>query len=112
VAHITISDRGYFSVDPGGTVRGPYVTLSEAAYPLALGDPVLLDGRAPTQPPSHRANQGTDRKGASPRREVLLVLLGGFLAVVVQRLLIRRMQSMYGVSSSRTRLPNRSARDR
>lgn len=54
LAQITISERGYFSTDRAGTVRGPYTTLDEAAYPLALDDQILLDDpdtRTNVQPP-------------------------------------------------------------
>lgn len=46
LGHVTISERGYFSTDLVGTVRGPYTTLDEAVYPIGLDDPTLLDDPA------------------------------------------------------------------
>jgi hypothetical protein len=43
LAHITITDRGYISVDATGVRRGPYTTLEEAAYPIWTRSRVLLD---------------------------------------------------------------------
>jgi len=44
IGHITVGEHGYLSTDRIGVVRGPYTTLDEAAYPLAIGsDPLLTD---------------------------------------------------------------------
>ena len=43
LAHITITDRGYISVDAAGVRRGPYTTLDEAADPIWTRSRVLLD---------------------------------------------------------------------
>lgn len=64
-AHITISERGYFSTDAAGVVRGPYTTLDEAVYPLALGDRVLLDD--PTDLTAVHEPVPTDVVPAPPR---------------------------------------------
>jgi hypothetical protein len=42
IGHITIGEHGYLSTDRMGVVRGPYTTLDEAAYPLAIGSDQLL----------------------------------------------------------------------
>jgi hypothetical protein len=76
-AHITVSERGFFSIDRPGVVRGPYVTLSEAAYPLARTDGVLLadaaDGSA-IRPPTYRRRPQSPSRVSSWRRDLLLVL--------------------------------------
>lgn len=75
LAHITVSERGYFSIDRPGVVRGPYVTLSEAAYPLARHDRVLLDDtvdRSGVEAPTRSENRSGDG-GTSWRRDLLLV---------------------------------------
>ena len=82
LAHVWITDGGYFSTDRAGTVRGPYVTLSEATYPLGLDDPLLLGDVVEQAPisevtpsdPSLPALQGPDAAGGSWVREVLLVV--------------------------------------
>ena len=82
LAHIVVSDQGYFSTDAAGVVRGPYTTLDEAAYPLALDKRVLLDdagGRARIDAP---VLLGTAR----PRRRLLLVV-----ATVVATVLVTSM---------------------
>ena len=75
LAHITVSEQGYFSTDPAGTVRGPYTTLDEAAYPLALDKQVLLDApgeRAPVDAPVLPVDAGS----RSRWRRLLLVAAG------------------------------------
>lgn len=87
-AHITIAEHGYLSVDPEGVVRGPYTTLSEAAYPIAEQNRVLLDApsdRARVEPP-HRD------LGATLRLVTTTLLIGTAMigAALVARPLLRR----------------------
>jgi hypothetical protein len=84
LAHITISELGYYSSDPAGVVRGPYTTLDEAAYPLALDKRVLLDDpvdRAPSDAPVPPVARSGSRAG-------LLLLLGATAVTVVMAVVI------------------------
>ena len=89
-AHITVSERGFFSIDRPGVVRGPYVTLSEAAYPLARADGVLLadtaDGSA-IQPPTGPWRPRPRARGTSWGRDLLLVLATVGILTVSGRLM-------------------------
>lgn len=91
LGHVRISERGYFSNDPAGIVRGPYTTLDEAVYPLGLDDPVLLDGLA------DRADIEPPRPSVSRQRRSSAAWLGGpriigvtFTVLGVAFLLLRR----------------------
>lgn len=87
LAHITISERGYYSTDPAGVVRGPYTTLDEAAYPLALNKRVLLDDpddRTPVVAPGVPVVEVTPRRRSG--RLLLLVVVAVAAALIVPRL--------------------------
>lgn len=82
LAHITISDHGYFSEDPAGVVRGPYTTLDEAAYPLALDKRVLLDDPGDRVPMGAGALPMAGRPGSSQGRLLLLVVAAVAFTVI------------------------------
>jgi hypothetical protein len=89
LAHITITDRGYISVDDAGTRRGPYTTLDEAAYPIWTRDRVLLDDpgtRLPAEPAAAPVGPGgvvppagvraAPLRAASPYQRLLVAVAG------------------------------------
>ncbi|MBW4040986.1 MAG: hypothetical protein HIU86_02500 [Acidobacteria bacterium] len=90
LAHITISEQGFYSIDRPGVVRGPYVTLSEAAYPLARHDRALLSedvDRASVERPLTPAPLGPAAGRAGWRPALLLVLVTIGLAIGLRRTL-------------------------
>lgn len=89
IAHVTVSERGYFSTDVPGVIRGPYTTLDEAVYPIALDKRVLLDapevvagveaarGRGPARP--------APRARSRARRLLVAAVVAAMLLVLVKR---------------------------
>lgn len=104
LAHITVSERGYFSTDVPGVVRGPYTTLDEAAYPIALGDPVLLDDpgdRTQVSPPVPVRSADSrpprrSRSRAAARTVVLLLAAIGALTLALRFVGGARAGSRFG----------------
>lgn len=94
LAHITITDRGYLSVDAAGVRRGPYTTLDEAAYPIWTGNRVLLDDPTtridPTPPPVAAPAGGPLplRRDGAPVRPLLVAVAVVAAGAVVLGVLI------------------------
>jgi hypothetical protein len=111
LGHISITDEGYFSMDARGAVRGPYVTLSEATYPLGLDDPLLLgDDVEPTAPHDEPTSPSGSSSPLAARRpwgrEVWLIAFAVVAALLAQRLIQGRHRAVR--SSGRGSDPRRS----